>query len=91
MRQLASYSFEAPVAAVLSGAGVEGVIARIETWLRSKGRLADDGQSIALSDGRVAAIERSKSCSSRGQLTELVVTEPRPDGWFRTSIAVAES
>lgn len=91
MRQLASYSFEAPASDVLSGAGAAGVLERIETWLRSKGRVADDRQSIVLSDGRVARLDRVELKSSRGVLTELVVTEPRPDGWFRTSIAVAES
>lgn len=91
MRQLASYAFEAPASTVLSGAGAAGVLERMETWLRSKGRLADDHQSIVLSDGREAKIDRVVLKSSRGELTELVVTEPRPDGWFRTSIAVAES
>lgn len=91
MRQLASYSLEAPSSDVLSGTGATGVLDRTEAWLRSKGRLADDGQSISLTDGRVATVDRVALKSSRGQLTEVVVTEPRPDGWFRTSIAVGES
>lgn len=91
MRQLASYSLEAPASDDLSGARAAGVLDRIESWLQSKGSRAGDGRSVVLSDGRVATIDRVVLKSSRGQLTELVVTEPRPDGWFRTAIAVAES
>lgn len=91
MKQLATYSLEAPASDDPSGASAADVLSRVDSWLRSKGRLADDGQSVALSDGRVARIDRVRLESSRGQLIELVVTEPRPDGWFRTAIAVGES
>jgi hypothetical protein len=91
MKQLASYSLEATSSDLRAGAGAAGVVERVETWLRSKGSLAEDGQSIALSDGRVARVDRVALNSTRGRLTEVVVTEPRTDGWFRTAIAVAET
>ncbi|MEX0715073.1 MAG: hypothetical protein WD066_00730 [Planctomycetaceae bacterium] len=91
MRQLASFSFEARSSDDLSATRATDALEQIEGWLRSKGRLADDGRSAILHDGRVAMIERATVTGSCGKITELVLTEPRPDGWFRTAIAIAEA
>lgn len=91
MRRLAGYCLEALASDDPSGTRADKVLDRIEGWLRSKGKLADDRRSVTLDDRRVATIDRISVTSSRGRLAEIVLTEPRPDGWFRTAITVAES
>lgn len=91
MKQLASYSFEAATTDGSSVARVAECLRLVDEWLHSKGTLAADGRTVVLRDSRVATIERASVASSRGRLTDLVLTEPRPDGWFRTSITIGES
>jgi len=91
MKRLASYCLEALASDDPSGTCADKVMDQIEGWLRSKGNLSDDRQSVTLGDGRIATIDRAILTSSQGRLAEIVVTEPRPDGWFRTAITFAES
>ena len=87
MRQLATYSFQACSSKVRGDA----VLQQVTEWLGSKGKVSEDGSSIALRDGRIAEIARSSQSSSVGNIWEILLTEPRPDGWFRTIIRVAEA
>lgn len=91
MKQLVSYSFEAPIGDPPSCATPADVHGRIDSWLRSKGEPTDDGGSVAFRDGRLAQLERMVVISSQGRVTEVVLTEPTPGGWFRTSVGVAEA
>lgn len=88
MKQLASYSFDAPST---SGMRACAALDLTDKWLHSKGTLSAEGRSLHLRDGRIAEVARAEVKSSIGCLTEVVVTEPRPDGWFRTTIRVGES
>lgn len=92
MRELAAYSLEMQRSA---GGGSPGdgdrVRHAVESWLNSKGTVADDAVSIALRHGKMAKIERSRIESSLGTASDLILTEPTGGGVFRTSIALAET
>jgi hypothetical protein len=92
MRQLASYSLAAKRDPEQhpSATGDE-VSHHIETWLASKGKPTEAGEHLVLNDGRLATIDRNTLSTAQGNLWEVVLTEPTPGGWLRTSIAVAES
>ncbi len=87
MKKLASYSLEACTSEIHKDA----VLDRVDSWLRTKGTLVEEGRSLVLRDARVAEIVRTSMRSAIGSLLEIDITEPRPDGWFRTTISVAES
>lgn len=91
MRQLASYSL-ATAAGDRSAAAIRNDVSRnVDEWLASKGKLAEPGDGLVLHDGRLATLARSEINSSQGSISEVVLTEPTPGGWFRTSVSTAES
>lgn len=91
MRQLASYSLSTERGDRHPDATRREVGLRVDEWLASKGTLTEAGNQLALRDGRLATVDRSAITSSQGSIWDLVLTEPTPGGWFRTSIAAAES
>ena len=92
MRQLASYSLSAERGEEQHPSATgDKVGLHIDAWLASKGKPTETGTHLALNDGRLATIDRSSVVTALGKLWEVVLTEPTPGGWFRTSIAVAES
>src|SRR5213593_5003451 len=91
MRQLASYSLSTGPGDRHPSATRDEVSRHVDEWLASKGKPTEAGNQLALHDGRLATIDRSTITSAQGSVWELVLTEPTPGGWFRTSIAAAES
>lgn len=91
MRQLASYSLSSGPGNRDPSATRDEVIRHVDEWLASKGKLTEAGDQLAVHDGRLATIDRNTIASSQGSISELVLTEPTARGWFRTSIATAES
>lgn len=91
MRQLASYSLSTGPGAGHPSATLDEVSRHVDEWLASKGKLTAPGNQLALYDGRLATVDRSTITSPQGSILELVLTEPTAGGWFRTSIAAAES
>jgi hypothetical protein len=91
MRQLASYALEARQSEQPTSFSSKDVHRIIRDWIASKGKLASDGAQITLKDGEVATIETTNGNSTDAKLTETILTQPKGDGWFKTSISVAES
>jgi hypothetical protein len=90
MRHLARFSFESTATESHGGQRAEDVLKKIDNWIRSKGTLSEDGKELALPDGRVAEVRRGLIQNSLGLLHDIEVTEPRPDGWFRTSLTIGD-
>lgn len=91
MRQLATYALETRPPEGQSPDLAAEVLGAVHKWITTKGAVSLDRRTVVLRDGRVATIERTAMRSTRGQVTDIILTEPRPDGWFRTAIAVGES
>lgn len=90
MRQLASYSLHAQ-SGVAGSVEASAIVLLVEDWLGSKGTIATGGDQLVFLDGRFASLARSTTKSSVGRITEVALTEPTGNGWFRTSVAIAES
>jgi hypothetical protein len=86
MRKLASYSFT-----VARDQIAIDVHQAIDDWLSGKGEQMNEGKGIVFRDGRIAALSRSMTTSSQGDVTAIALTEPTPGGTFRTSINLAET
>lgn len=92
MRQLASYSLSSRRGEAQHPSATGDEVSRhIDDWLASKGKPTETGAHLALNDGRLATIDRNSVATTQGKLWEVVLTEPTPGGWFRTSIGVADS
>src|ERR1700688_678138 len=90
MRQLASYALHAQLGVASGSVEVATIVRTVDDWLGSKGTLDAGGDQLVFHDGRFASLTRSTTESSLGRITEAVLTEPTGNGWFRTSVSIAE-
>jgi hypothetical protein len=92
MKQLVSYSFEAPVGDDLLCMRTTRVRQQLEDWLGTKGNIADDGVSFNFhKSDQIGKIEHVDLCSSKGQLFEIALTEPIDGGLLCTTVKLAET
>jgi hypothetical protein len=89
LRRVATYAFKAPANA--DGIRADLIATKIEAWLSSKGvRDSPSEGKLELRDGRIATVRRESINSAEGQLFEVELTEPLPEGTFRTTIRFSE-
>jgi hypothetical protein len=91
MRKLASYSLEAVVESPADSERIATTAERcVADWISNKGQPVDGGARLRIiHDGRIAELTRCQQATSKGSFTESIVTEPTPNGSFRTSLRVA--
>lgn len=89
MRQLASYAMESDVMSGDETTGVQAVRDIVAGWLGSKGSPSKGGDAIELRDGRLLSVERATVESATGSINDLILTEPTPNGLFRTQVSIA--
>ena len=90
MRQLASYALSTGPVDRHPSATRDEVSGQVDEWLASKGKPTEAGNQLALHDGRLATIDRNTTASTKGSVSG-VEANSTTGGWFRTSIAAAES